>query len=188
MSECSVHDRWQRCYDDETNTTLSSCLDIDEGYRMSSEQKPITGGCLCGAIRYEVSEPLSGATICHCRDCQKSTGSAFLAVAWVSQAAFQFTSGDPTQFISKKIIEKYFCPRCGSQLTDRYLVPVSAALQTHMVWVHVGTLDDPELVAVKDHFGVESQLSWVRFDDGLPRARCDEEPGLVAAITQVETR
>ncbi len=79
-------------------------------------------------------------------------------------------------------MEKYFCPHCGSQLTARYMVPVSAELQPHMVWVYIGTLDDPEIAPIEDHYGVESQLSWVHFDDGLPRARCDEDSELVAAL------
>ncbi len=59
-------------------------------------------------------------------------------------------------------------------------------MQPDMVWVHIGTLDDPEIVTIEDHYGVESQLSWARFDDGLPRVRCDEDPGLAAAIAAVQ--
>ena len=79
-------------------------------------------------------------------------------------------------------MEKYFCPQCGSQLTDRYLVAVSAELQPDMVWVHIGTLDDPETARIEYHYGVESQLSWVHFDDGLPRQRCDEDSDLAKAF------
>jgi len=85
-------------------------------------------------------------------------------------------------------MEKYFCPNCGSQLTDRYLVPVSAELQPYMVWVHIGTLDDPECVTIEDHYGVESQLSWVHFDDGLPRVRCDEDSDLAAAFAAAQAK
>ena len=51
-----------------------------------------------------------------------------------------------------------------------------------MVWVHIGTLDEPEAAPIDSHYGVESQLSWVHFDDDLPRARCDEDPDLAAAF------
>ena len=103
------------------------------------------------------------------------------------QTAFRFIKGEPKRYISRRIMEKYFCPHCGSQLTDRYLVPVSAEYHPDMVWVHIGTLDDPEIAPIEDHYGVESQLSWVKFDDGLPRARCDEDPVLVAAFAAAQT-
>jgi hypothetical protein len=51
-----------------------------------------------------------------------------------------------------------------------------------MMWVHIGTLDDPEIAPIEMHTGVESQLSWVYFDDGLSRVRCDEDPDLAAAF------
>ena len=48
-----------------------------------------------------------------------------------------------------------------------------------------GTLDKPEDVKMEYHYGVESQLPWVRFDDDLPRTRCDEDPGLMNALALV---
>jgi hypothetical protein len=55
-----------------------------------------------------------------------------------------------------------------------------------MVLVHIGTLDKPEAVSIASHYGVESQLPWVHFDDGLPRERCDADPELVAAFAAAE--
>lgn len=56
------------------------------------------------------------------------------------------------------------------------------------MWVHVGTLDDPEIAPIEMHSGVESQLSWVHFDDGLPRWRWDEDPDLAAAFAAAQAR
>ena len=103
------------------------------------------------------------------------------------QTVFRFTKGEPKRYRSSSIMEKCFCPHCGSTLTDRYLVPVSTSLHPDMVWVHIGTLDEPEVAPINDHYGVESQLSWVHFDDGLPRVRCDEDPKLAAAFAAAET-
>jgi hypothetical protein len=153
---------------------------------MGTIPNKITGGCHCGAIRYEASTPPVTGSLCHCRDCQRSSGSAFEALAMFPQSEFRIIRGEPRRYISKLIMEKYFCSNCGSQLTDRYLVPVSAELQPHMVWVHIGTLDNPEIATIEDHYGVESQLSWVHFDDGLPRVRCDEDPDLVAAFAAAQ--
>jgi len=153
---------------------------------MADRNIPITGGCHCVAIRYEASSPSTTGGLCHCRDCQRSTGSAFEALAMFPQDEFVFIKGKPKLYRPSAIMEKYFCPNCGSQLTDRYLVPVSTELHPNMVWVHIGTLDDPEIAPIEDHYGVESQLSWVKFDDGLPRVRCDEDPELAAAFASSE--
>jgi hypothetical protein len=147
---------------------------------------PITGGCLCGAVRYEVSELLREAGPCHCRVCQKTTGSAFAAIGAVPLTAFRLTKGQPKQYRSSSIMEKCFCANCGSRLFDRYLVPVRARCNPDNVWIHIGTLDEPEAVTIEAHSGVESQLPWVQFDDGLPRWRCDEDPALVAAFAAAE--
>ncbi len=149
---------------------------------MTDKAMPATGGCLCGAIRYEVREPLSEGGLCHCRVCQKTTGSAFEALVRCSRTAFRYTKGEPKRYRSSSIMEKCFCPDCGSPLTDRYLVPVSTYLSTDMVWVHIGTLDEPEAISIVSHYGVESQLPWLHFDDDHPRTRCDDDPELAAAF------
>lgn len=154
---------------------------------MSDIPHKITGGCLCAAIRYEANEPPSKGTVCHCRVCQKTTGSAFEAIAWFPRTAFQFTKGEPKRYRSSLIMEKCFCPHCGSTLTDRYLVRKNAKFDPDMMCVHIGTLDNPEVVSsIVSHFGVESQLPWVQFDDGLPRTRCDEDPELAAVFAAAE--
>ena len=153
---------------------------------MAEETLPITGGCLCGAVRYEANEPLSKGGVCHCRVCQRTTGSAFEAVVRFPRTAFRFTKGEPKRYRSSSIMEKCFCPHCGSTLTDRFLVRKSAKSGPHMVLVHIGTLDKPEAVSIASHYGVESQLPWVHFDDGLPRERCDEDPELAAAFAAAE--
>ncbi len=153
---------------------------------MVEETTPITGGCLCGAVRYEATEPMSKGVVCHCRVCQRTTGSAFEAIVRFPRTAFRFTKGEPKRYRSSSIMEKCFCPNCGSTLTDRYLVRMSAKRSPDMVLVHIGTLDKPEAVSIASHYGVESQLPWVHFDDGLPRARCDEDPELAAAFAAAE--
>ena len=152
---------------------------------MVEETMPITGGCLCGAVRYELSEPPIKGVICHCRMCQKSTGSAFMVSAGFSRSALRFTKGEPKLYRSSSIKDKGFCSNCGSMLTDQYLVRTGGS-NPDKVWVLLGTLDHPETVSIHSHFGVESQLPWVHFDDGLPRYRCDEDPELAAAFAAAE--
>ena len=152
---------------------------------MVEETTPITGGCLCGAIRYELSEPPIRTTICHCRMCQKSTGSAFMVAAGFPRTALRFTKGEPKLYRSSPIKDKSFCADCGSLLVEQFLVPTGNTAPD-MIWVYVGTLDRPEAVSIGAHTGVESQLPWVQFDDGLPRTRCDENPILASASAAAE--
>ena len=152
---------------------------------MSTIPNMITGGCHCGSIRYEASTPPATGGVCHCRDCQRSTGSAFMVIANFNWAAFRFTKGKPKKYRSSPIMEKGFCSNCGSLLYDRYLVQRSKTSPDH-IWVQVGTLDHPEAVPIEWHSGVESQLPWVHFDDGLPRNRCNEDPDMASAYAAAE--
>ncbi len=149
---------------------------------MDEETTPITGGCLCGAVRYEASEAPNLNGTCNCRVCQKWTGSAYFAFAGFPKAAFRFTRGEPKFHKSSAVMERGFCAECGSGVATRYLFPEWAG----RVFVGLGTLDDPEAVPLNFHFGVESQLSWVHFDDDLHRARCDEDADLAAAFAAAE--
>ena len=80
-------------------------------------------------------------------------------------------------------MERSFCSSCGSPLAFRYLVSIEDLTMANpeTVWISVGSLDEPEIRLPGWHFGVEGQLSWVKFDDGLPRTRCDESLGLTKA-------
>ena len=153
---------------------------------MVEETTQITGGCLCGAVRYEATERLSKGVVCHCRVCQRTAGSAFEEIVKFPRTAFRFTKGEPKRYRSSSIMEKCFCPHCGSPLTDQYLVWKNARCNPDTVFVLIGTLDKPEAVSIVSHAGVESQLPWVHFDDGLPRSRCDEDPELAAAFAAAE--
>ncbi len=152
----------------------------------TSDENKITGGCYCGAIRYESVEPPVEPGICHCRECQRWTGSAFLAAVAFTLTGFRYTKGSPKLNQSSLILERCFCPDCGSSLHSRYLVNLgdnNLAENPDHVLVSVGTLDHPEVVEMEYHYGVESQLPWVRFDDDLPRIRGDEDPDLINALS-----
>ena len=88
---------------------------------MGETTLPITGGCLCGAVRYEASEPPgTDGTICHCRICQKAYGNGFAVTADFASKAFRFTRGEPRMYKSSNVGERGFCADCGSPLIMRY--------------------------------------------------------------------
>ena len=150
-----------------------------------------TGGCLCGAIRYECPEqPLSAGT-CHCSDCRQWTGAAFHTIAGFPTASFRFTRGKPKIFDAPSGIKELgFCTGCGSPLWDRYFVTLSedGIIGPDTVWIPIGTLDEPGAVELAFHYCVESRLPWVRFDDDLPRLRCDEEVRLQEALEAARSK
>ena len=86
---------------------------------MNTKTEKITGGCFCGAVRYESSEPPYSASYCHCRMCQKLNGSTFVVAATFRKDTFRFTRGEPKLYKSSDIAERGFCANCGSRLIYR---------------------------------------------------------------------
>ena len=124
-----------------------------------------SGGCSCGAVRYEASgEPLIQGN-CHCRHCQKSTGSAYSAMLFFPIPAVQ-VEGEARSFDGageSGTTTVVFCPKCGTQLLTR---PVTMA---GMVGVRAGTLDDPNLFQPAGDIFVRSAASWDHMNPALPK-------------------
>jgi hypothetical protein len=101
---------------------------------------PFTGGCICGAIRYECSAEPVFAGNCHCRDCQRATGSAFAPNVFAPCSAVT-TTGDVKYYDVKgdsgHIVSRGFCPTCGARL---FLKP---AMMPDVIGIMAGNLDDP---------------------------------------------
>ena len=93
----------------------------------------IAGSCLCGSVRFEIKPPLAGFRYCHCRRCQKASGSAHAANAFVPQSQFSWLAGEALirhfDLPGAKRFAVSFCSRCGSRVPhkirerDDYLVP-----------------------------------------------------------------
>ena len=83
---------------------------------MDSKSDVMTGGCLCGKIRYQAAQRMTGVLVCHCRMCQQATGSAFFPSALYPRETLEFTVGEPTWYASSEIAERGFCSACGTQL------------------------------------------------------------------------
>ncbi len=80
----------------------------------------ITGGCHCGAIRYQAEIDPQRVSICHCTDCQRLTGSAYRVTAPALAESFTLISGEPRSYAkhgeSGALSRQFFCPNCGSPL------------------------------------------------------------------------
>ena len=135
---------------------------------MGEKTLPVTGGCLCGAIRYQSTVPPAWVSYCHCRMCQKAYGALFGLFAAFPGEAFRFTRGAPKYYRSSALARRGFCPDCGTPVDFCYEDGSALA-------VLIGTLDHPEeWPADRRHNGIESEVPWHVVDDGLPRVRSDK--------------
>jgi len=128
---------------------------------------PLTGGCLCGAIRFTVSAPITGLRACHCTHCQKSSGSGASVNAVVPGTAFRITQGAPKRYADKadsgRTLLRYFCGDCGS--------PLYAHRETspERVVVRMGSFDDPPAAKITTNIWTKSARPWSWID---PATEC----------------
>jgi hypothetical protein len=136
---------------------------------------PVTGGCLCGAIRYESTRAPELVGFCHCRMCQKASGGLYLVFADFEGETFRFTSGEPRYYRSSEIATRGFCPECGTPIVFTYDGDTGPAIM-------VGTLDHPEdWPPTWEHSGIESKVPWYEISDDLPQTTTQESEFLKAA-------
>lgn len=133
--------------------------------------KTLTGGCSCGNIRYECSENPIVQLICHCRDCQQSSGSAYAPIVFVPSDRLSFTKAKPkyhevTTATNRKL-QRSFCSKCGCPVSGRW--PDSPLCQI----LQVSSLDDPSIFTPRVEVWVSRAHSWhslhpdtVKFDQG----------------------
>jgi hypothetical protein len=139
---------------------------------MSEASRDLTGGCLCGAIRYRANGTPRHVTHCHCITCRRASGAPFVTWFTVDETAFAWTQGTPVSYRSSASAERSFCPRCGTQLAFR------EAHRTGEVDVTAASLDDPAALQPQDHTWVSRKLPWIAIEDHLPRhdtVRPDDE-------------
>ena len=140
---------------------------------MTQKYEPVTGGCFCGAVRYEAEVSLLEAYYCHCRSCQKLSGTPAEVGVFVKPGTLRFTKEEPKYFQTSPFAKQGFCQHCGSRLI--YISPEKEDWTN----ISVGSLDHPEHAVPNEHICVESQLPWYKLADDLPRSRSDEVPDLV---------
>jgi hypothetical protein len=126
----------------------------------------LEGGCACGAVRYRLGSAPMFVHCCHCRDCQRQTGSAFVLNALIETERITLLSGEPVPIAvptdSGRPHEIYRCPACQTALWSDY------GGRPALRFVRVGTLDDPTALTPDVHIYTRSKLPWVRLPEGVP--------------------
>ena len=119
------------------------------------------GGCLCGAIRYEVERPFSSVSICHCRTCRLASGSPTASWFVVPKKQFLWRQGEPKHFESSPLVQRGFCSQCGTQLTYEHADALSDIELT------TGSLDMPSDVLPTKEIWLSERVTWVKVDAEL---------------------
>ena len=134
-------------------------------------QLPLIGGCQCGALRYEISQPPLMVYNCHCTNCRKIGGGAFATPLTVMEATFAFTAGKPCSYEwtsdagNRRV--GWYCGACGSRIAHAQ-VPTAGILS-----VRSGTLDDSSWVEPVGDIWTRSALPWALTGD---RLRTEQQP------------
>jgi hypothetical protein len=125
----------------------------------------LTGGCACGAVRYRLqSEPLI-VHCCHCLNCQRQTGSAFVINLVIEADRVELLAGEPVAVDAPRDDGSaqtiYRCPTCQVALYSVYTHPTA-------YFVRGGTLDEPRALVPDVHIYVHSKVDWVTIPEGTP--------------------
>ena len=131
---------------------------------------PLTGGCMCGAIRYTLSVPVTELRACHCTTCQKGSGTQGSVNAVVPASAFKLTKGTPKRYESLadsgRTLHRYFCGDCGSPIySQRDITP-------ERIVVRAGSFDDSSAMKIAAHIWTSSKRPWSHIDP-----ECEQMPG-----------
>lgn len=124
------------------------------------------GGCACGAVRYRMATPPLFVHCCHCHDCQRQTGTAFVLNALIEADRVDLLSGTlgkVTLPTDSGLPHRVFrCTDCGTALWSEY------GGRATLRFVRVGTLDEPSRLPPDVHIYVRSRLPWVTLPEGVP--------------------
>ncbi len=118
----------------------------------------MSGGCLCGQVRYETDAAPAWTAICYCRDCQRASGSGYMPVMGVVRRAMRIT-GETKSYEVRAAgggpSARHFCPTCGSLIFGGVAGPPDGTMS-----LYVGTLDDPSVFAPQIAIFTRSRMLW----------------------------
>jgi hypothetical protein len=131
-----------------------------------STTSALVGGCACGEVRYRLSSSPMFVHCCHCSDCQRQTGSAFVINMLIEASRVELIRGSPTAIAvprDKGRLHRIFrCPKCQIALWSEY------SGRSEVLFVRAGTLDDPSIVSPDVHIYTETRLPWITLPGSVP--------------------
>ena len=136
--------------------------------RAQKARKKLTGGCSCGQVRFQLLDKPIRVHCCHCTDCQRHTGSAFVLNAIIETSAIKILRGRLQAVPVRRAFgphDIYRCPKCKVALWSDY------GHRPQIRFVRVGTLDRPSAIRPDIHIYTETKLSWLKLPRGTPAFR-----------------
>ncbi len=122
-----------------------------------------SGGCHCGAVRYEVTGAPKFVSLCHCSDCRKSAGAPMVAWAMFEEGQFALTKGEGKCYNGSGQSMRFFCVECGTGVYFR-----NAEVLPGIVDVQAATLDDPDVFPAGAHIQTVDRIGWMENVHVLP--------------------
>ena len=131
-----------------------------------------TGSCLCGGVKFEIDGELEPIQMCHCIQCRKAQGTAFVTNIPVQESVFRLVSGQDllSSFESSPGKQRVFCKRCGSPVLSK-----TTALPG-VVRVRAGTLDGDLNTRPAFHIYTDFKANWFDIQDDLPQHSTRQQP------------
>ena len=127
---------------------------------------PLTGGCLCGTIRYELTTQVESIVACYCSDCRHASGTAASINARVPSSTFRIVSGKTKIFQkaadSGRMLQRHFCGDCGSPIYTQH------ADGPELVILKIGSLDAQQGMKLAANIWVRSRPAWATLDPSVP--------------------
>ena len=146
---------------------------------MKAKATHVTGGCLCGRVRYEADVFLHNGYICHCTICQKSTGQPAEITVLIKAGTLRFLNMAPKYYVTSPGGQRGFCEVCGARLLWQARDPAEDWLTN----LCVGSLDDPAAARVAFHMYTDTQLPWYRPCDDLPKFTASQAEAMMPLLT-----
>ena len=134
---------------------------------MEKHAQTVTGGCMCGAVRYEAPEP-HAIVYCHCQSCRKHTGAAVATLVGYLKNEIKWIGHERKTYRSSQDIKRGFCDKCGTPLSWEGFVE---ELGGDLIEVFVSTTDNPDVLIPSFHIWHEERIKWFEIADDLPRYR-----------------
>ena len=132
---------------------------------MTADNSQRTGGCMCGAVRFQTNGQPVRIIHCHCRDCRRHTGAPMATLPVFKVDQVEFSGADRTVYASSDGVGRAFCATCGTSLTFETTLPEYGTLCA----VHISAFDDPEGLVPTHHSFYSERISWFDVADDLPR-------------------
>lgn len=124
---------------------------------MAAPVRSLVGGCLCGAVRYEILGEPSSASLCHCRSCRRASGAP--VVSWFVVSREQLSlSGELALYPSSSPVTRGFCNKCGTPITYFH------ADDPNSIELTTASLDQPELVVPTREIWLSEKIAWMPID------------------------